>query len=195
MMRLHLAFAVLVLIFAGCVDTVDSVAREYRNANNEIIDAMMMVTSDARAEGMMARIFKPSSDRYEAIDKKLGILVINRTKKELVKEVFESEGVHMYLTELEVNRQRFALELTRIRNLHKQMVDDGRECQKIEDVINKGEALNKIRDQLEKPELVSIMNQFRGWKIDKYAEMLEDFHKRRQVYELKKDIILVAPKN
>ena len=39
----------LVAGLSGCTDTIDSVTREYRNANNEAIDAMMMVTSEARA--------------------------------------------------------------------------------------------------------------------------------------------------
>ena len=33
----------------------------------------------------------------------------------------------MYLTELEINRQRYGLELTRLRNLLKRIVDDKRQ--------------------------------------------------------------------
>ena len=51
---------------SGCTDTIDTVTREYRNTNNEGVDAMMMVNSDAQAGIMIARIFKPSTDRYRS---------------------------------------------------------------------------------------------------------------------------------
>ncbi len=193
MMRPHLGFAVLTLVTAGCVDTVDTVAREYRNSNNEVIDAMMVITTESQADGMTARIFKPMNDRYDAIDRKLTILITNRTKKEIVNEVYESEGVHMYLVELEINRQRYALEMTRLRNLHRQLVDAHQECPKLDEIVNKEDTLKKLRDQLNNPEFMKLMNQFGTYKVENYPAILAKFNERRKLFELKKDIILVAP--
>ncbi|MSQ95942.1 MAG: hypothetical protein EXR98_15500 [Gemmataceae bacterium] len=211
MTRIHLCLTLLVLVFAGCVDSVDSVFREYRNSNNEAVDAMMMVTSESQADGLTARIFKPMGDRYDRIDKKLSILVINRTKKEIITETFESEGVHMYLTELEINRERFALEMTRLRDLHQQLIDaEVKELKrkgeanpqvdpqklipKLDDLVNKADTLKKLKDQLgTNTDLMKLMNQFGMWKMDGFAEQVIAFKKRREMYEPKKPIVLVRP--
>jgi hypothetical protein len=212
MIRVHLPLVVLTLVCAGCVDSWDTEMREYRNTNNEVIDAMMMVTSESQAEGMTARVFKPMGERYEAIDKKLGILVIGAAKKDIVKEVFESDGVHMYLTELEVNRQRFALEMTRLRNLRQQIldaemaelkrqgdanpkVDAQKICPKLDDLVSNGDTLRKIREQLgPKAPLLDLMNQFGTWKqVQTFPEMVVEFKKRRELFESKKPVILVQP--
>ena len=107
------------ILIAGCTDSMDSITREYRNANNEGIDALMMIRTKEDATRIHARIFKSMTPRYAAIDEKLKIFTQNRSgnQVELAKEVLESDGVHLYLTDLQVNSQRFTLEKARLRQL------------------------------------------------------------------------------
>ena len=108
---------ILLLGIVGCTDTADTVMLEYRNLDNEALDAMMMVTDGNQATRMDLRIFKDLRNRYDRIDKKLNIMMINRTSKELVQEVYESTGIIMYVHESNLNRDRYKLEADRIRNL------------------------------------------------------------------------------
>ena len=146
-------FLILLTALTGCTDTIDSVTREYRNATNEALDAMAVVTSDERAEAMITRVFKPLSNRYEAIDKRLENVKNNRTRKDFVKEVFESDGTCLYLTEVAVNRQRFALEKSRLDNLIQQLVEKER-AKKIEE----GEANPVINEKNLCPNLSTLVN-------------------------------------
>jgi hypothetical protein len=189
----------LVLCLVGCTDTVDSVTREYRNANNEAIDAMMLVTSERRADDMIKRVFKTSTERYQAIDKRLETVERNTAKKkDFVKNVFESNGVHLYLNELEINAQRFSLEVIRMRNLAKQLVEKekpGAElndvsmqevCPKIHELIRPGSPyLSTLRTQLESPKLVQMMEQFEAWGGSDYKDKLWPiFEKKRAVFKV-----------
>ena len=70
---------------AGCVDNADSIAREFRNANNEVLDAMMMVTSEAQAGRMKIRVFAPLGDRLKFIERKLDIMDTNLGAKALAR--------------------------------------------------------------------------------------------------------------
>lgn len=121
------SFSFLAVTLAGCAESVESISREYRNANNEAIDAMMMVINEEQAVRMKARVFLPLRDRYQELDRKLASLRVNRTRKELARELSESEGVKLYVAELAINRQRFDLETTRLRNLLKQTLDHERQ--------------------------------------------------------------------
>ena len=109
----------------GCVDTPDSVCREFRNANNEHVDALMMVTSEAQAKRMTIRVFSQMPDRYKALDKKWDIMETNwgRTPDmETMKAFLEADGLHLYRAEYKANAQRCTLELARIRNLLEQLM-------------------------------------------------------------------------
>ena len=117
-------FPVMILLaVAGCTDTADSIMLEYRNTDNEAIDAMMMVTSEDRARRMNLRVFKPLGDRYKLIDKKLEIMLVNRTSKQLVEETYTSIGIVLYIHESTVNQRRYRLEARRISNLLRQYID------------------------------------------------------------------------
>jgi hypothetical protein len=197
MIRVQVLFVSLTLVVAGCVDNIDSVSREYRNANNEAMDAMMMVTSERRAEEMTRRIFKPIKDRYAALDKKVEIILGNRTKKEFAKDVLESDGVHIYLSELEVNRERYQLEIMRLKNLVKQILahekklleaegnnedpDPNKVCKTLNEMCNRDEALSEVRKQLTEPKLVKYIEQFPQWKVD-LNELAAVFQKKREIF-------------
>ncbi|MBI2805201.1 MAG: hypothetical protein HYX68_09515 [Planctomycetes bacterium] len=191
MKRIPLVFLSLAPILAGCVDTPDSVSREYRNVNNEVIDSLMMTTNDATAERMLRRIIKPSKDRYDAIDKKLASVEQNSDRKDFVKAVFESNGVHLYLTELDVNRQRFVLEMARLRKLYKELADAGEECPALKELVADESTLDHVRKQLTDPNLLKTMKNFKKWKLSEYPELLEKFMERRKVFQLKEKLDLV----
>ena len=71
---------ILLLALTGCIDTIDSVTREYRNTTNEAIDALMMTTSDAQAKVVVLRVFKTLDDRYKLSDHRLKTVKMNRTE-------------------------------------------------------------------------------------------------------------------
>ena len=111
------------LVVSGCTDSVETVTREYRAANNECIDALMMVTNEAQAKQLTIRIFKPMESRYGEINRKLGLVKLNRSDAEFVKECYESDSLHLYLTDLQINAQRLTLEMLRIRRLVNALVE------------------------------------------------------------------------
>jgi hypothetical protein len=191
MMKCKLPLLALVLVAAGCTDDVNSVTREYRATTNEAIDAMMMVTDEASAKRMTLRVFKPMNDRYTAIDRKLLIVKSNREKPEFVKEVFEVDGVQIYLTDLEVNRQRYALEITRLRNLYAAEIKAGEVCPSLEELAKKDKLLEPLRKQLMEPELLKLMKDFPKWKVPDYDKMFVKFAERRATF-LPKDEIKLA---
>jgi hypothetical protein len=188
----------LVFLLAGCTDNVDSVTREFRNLNNEVIDAMMTVTTEKQAARMKARIFKPMRERYSEIERKLKIVRANRDKKPFVKEVMESDGMQVYLTDLAVNRQRFALEMVRLRNVHKQLLDDAdpqvgpqKVCPILHEMVTKEDFFEPLRKQLYSPTLVGMLLEFPRWKVEEYDDMFMKFAKRRQAFLPPRDIQLV----
>src|SRR5205085_11426354 len=76
--RSRLILIGLLFLVVGCTDNIDSVTREYRAVNNEAIDALMMITTEAKAREMTIRVFKPLLKRYEGINNKLKIVKSNR---------------------------------------------------------------------------------------------------------------------
>jgi hypothetical protein len=188
MMKYKLPLLALVFVSAGCTDDVDSVAREYRATTNEAIDALMMVTSEQAAERMTVRVLKPMAARYTAIDKKLGLVKYNRTKAEFVKEVLESDGVHIYLTDLEVNKERLALEMKRLKHLYKAEIDAGEACPKLDELVNKEGILDPLKKNLNEPELARMMKAFPNSKVASYDELLAKHMERRKTFLPKRDI-------
>jgi hypothetical protein len=205
-----LIFAIILACVCGCTDTINSVTLEYRNANNEALDAMMMVTNEETAKVMTMRVFKPLGERYKSLDTKLKIIDSNRTKKEMIKETFESDGTHMYLTELIVNQQRYSLERTRLRTIinhyadkkRQEMIEAGQEdpevnlaevCKSLYDLMRKDGILDQtIAKQLFEPPLFeTYVKQFNMNKVDDYPKLWEAFRKRREAFQPKEPIILV----
>jgi len=188
------------LFFAvGCTDTFDTICREYRNTNNEAIDALTMVTDNDSAKRYTMRIFGPMMHRYKDIDTKVKIIEVNRTKSDFVKELFESDGFQLYIADLEVNRQRMALEVTRLRYLLKQYGDKERDrldaegernkevnlavvCKELYDLVEIESNLEPLRNQLTKPKLFDMMAQFPNWKVKNYEILYGKFiEKRKQI--------------
>jgi hypothetical protein len=171
----NLLLLALVLLLTGCTDTLELITRDLRNANNEAIDAMMMVTGEEQAHSMNTRVLKPLRERYNNIEDKLKAWESNRSKKEAVQEIANSSGFALYVAELEVNRARFTLEKNRLRDLHKQYQDRKLEemraagdnnpiiadpravCPELHDLIMTDNILKNIETQLTQPRLMQMV--------------------------------------
>ena len=209
MMKWKVSLLIVLFALAGCTDNMDSITREYRNANNEVIDAMMMITTEEHAARMNVRIFKPMGPRYKAIDEKLKIFGINRaTNIELAQAVLESDGVQLYLTDLQVNSRRFSLERMRLRNLFeekyflekcKELGEDPDEISfnkrdvapNLYDIVySAGHPLNDtIVKQLTASDVVKLIASFPGLKGVKdnklFDPMYVKFAEKRKVFAMK----------
>ena len=187
-MKTRLILVVILLgMLAGCTDTADSISREYRNQINEGLDAMMLVTNEATAKRMNVRVFKPMGERFTDIDRRLGIVRANRAKKEFVTEFFESDSVHMYIGEIYLNRKRFELEVSRLKNLSKQCVEHERElhknsgkdtpfdanaaCPNLLELASES-PLASLSSQLKAPKVFEYFRNFADWKVDNLPELL-----------------------
>jgi hypothetical protein len=205
-MKPKLLLVILIFTMVGCTDTIDSVCREYRNTNNEIIDALMMVTDEDSADRMKKRVIDPAVFRYRDIDARLTIVRSNRTKKEFVKETLESDGFQLYLTDLEVNRQRLSLEICRLRNLAEgyekeerkklndpeQPVNLASVCPTLHKFVYMEGTLQPVMEQLKQPKLLDMVAQFGDWKVEGLGEMLKAFNaKREKSFQVKQKIDLV----
>jgi hypothetical protein len=115
------------LFLAGCADTMDSLAREMRNANNEAIDALMLITDADQAKRVETRVLKPLAERYQNIDGRLDVWAANRTKKDRAAEIQASAGYDLFMAELPTNKKRFDLEQARLRDLYEKSVKKARD--------------------------------------------------------------------
>lgn len=190
-------FGLFALALVGCTDNMDSLTREYRNTTNEAIDALMMVNNERSATVYTIRVFKPLGSRFKSIDDRLDIFYNNKeSKKAFIKQVFESDGFHLYLSEIEINRQRLALEMTRLRGVMNQLIKEKRQemddagdksdvntqqlWPNLHDLIINGEKIATLRTQLNKPKLFTMISTFPAWKEPTYLEMHEKFLERRK---------------
>jgi uncharacterized protein (DUF4213/DUF364 family) len=79
---------------SGCsTDSAHSLSRDYRSLNNEAIDALMMATTEQRAQIAKTKILKSYSDRLQAIDKRFATWVQNTDDKVIVLDTFTDESV------------------------------------------------------------------------------------------------------
>jgi hypothetical protein len=159
-------------LLTGCTETIDSVSREYRNATNEGIDALMMITDDRSAEIMRSRVFVHLSSRFKTIDEHFQVVKDNRSNIDFIKEMLESDGFQMYFTESTVNAERFWMEVQRIENVADIYIKKKRDadndfassadevrqkacpnlakfCRLTEQTIRKGNELPKVPSELE----------------------------------------------
>jgi len=188
---------------AGCVDTADSVSREYRNQINEGLDAMMLVTDEPSAKRMTVRIFKPMGDRFKDIDYRLEIVKANREKKEFAAEFVNSDSVHMYVAEVYLNRGRYAIELARLKSVAKKEIEIYRDahaksgaqepfdpnvaCKALQDIVAPtGGVLAPLDEQLNKaPKMFGYLNTFKDWKLGNWEELSSTMQKKRERFGVK----------
>jgi hypothetical protein len=110
--------AALLLLLAGLTgcstDNAKSLSRDYRNLNNEVIDALMMSTSEWRAELGKDKIIKPYTEKVGNIDKRFATWVQNTDDKEIIRDTLDSESVATLLAEAPINLRRLNHERARI---------------------------------------------------------------------------------
>jgi hypothetical protein len=200
----------LVLCLAGCVDNMDSISREFRNSNNEALDAITMIVDDESCHRMNKRVIEPVTNRYKDIEKKLDIWKNNRaTDKELVEQTFKSDGFYLYLVECQVNKQRYSLERMRLRSLYKQLLereaqkmrdagevdpipDPQKACPKLHELITM-DKLKPIQEQLTKPVIIQLITTFpnlKGVKND-YPALHKMFLERMEKFRPKDAPVLL----
>lgn len=195
---------------AGCVDTPDSVCREFLNANNEHIDALMMVTSERQAVNMNIRVFSKMNERYQALDRKWEIMEQGMGFKPRLddkKAFLESDGLHLYRSEYRINAQRCSLEMARIRDLLSQLVEQKKEQARangedpdaiksdqwptLHKIVHTKSFIDVLRLQLENPRLEQLLTRFNGGMDPNNAEdkaVMKVFHeKHRRFNGLDKD--------
>jgi len=108
---------------AGCSDNPDTLAREYRNLNNEAIDALMLTTSERRARLANEKIFGRYQERLQEIDRRFGIWETNADEKLMTIDVLSSESVITLIAENKTNQDRLAAETTRLSKLLRDMTE------------------------------------------------------------------------
>jgi hypothetical protein len=205
----NLLLLALILLLTGCTDNMDSITRELRNANNEAIDAMMMVTNERQAYRMNTRVLKPMNNRYSNIEYKLKGWESNRSNKEIIEETFNSTGFYLYAAELQVNRMRYSMEKTRLRNLYKQyqnrkleemraagdadpIITNPKEvCPELYDLVVTDSVLKPIETQLTEPKLKQMLSQFPSMKVDSYPELHRMFQEKLKLFAPKEKINIV----
>jgi len=189
-----------IFLLTGCTDTMDSLTREFRNANNEGIDAMMMVVDDESAHRMNLRVFKPLNERYKDIERRMDIWKNNRaTNKELIESTFKSDSFYLYYAEIEVNKERFSMERMRLRNLYKQyqdrelqkmrdagdpdpvITDPAKACPKLHELIMQ-DKLKPIEQQLMQPKLTQLVQSFPSLKCENYEGLHKIFEARMEKF-------------
>ncbi len=106
----------------------------------------------------------------------------------MVEETFKSNGFYLYIAELEINKDRFAVEITRLRNLKKQYEDrnssaaNAREaCPSLFDLIETENVLGPVRKQLLTPKIKQILDRFPNSKVKDYPNLYEIFEKNRKI--------------
>jgi hypothetical protein len=171
----HLPVVAMLFCLVGCTDTIDTLTREYRNATNELVDALMMITDEASAKSYTNRVIKPSTARYKEIDNKLTIVRANRTKKEFVEEVLDSNGFLLFQADRMLNQERLALEKKRLLHLKRQYQQKGEQCPSIASLAV-GAELDTLKQQLEQPKLIDMFNQFKDWKVDTFQDKIGKYN-------------------
>jgi len=200
-----------VFLLAGCTDTMDSLSREFRNANNEYLDAMTMVTDEESAQRMNQRILKPMNARCKDIEARLTIWKSNRkSNQELVEQSFDSDSLSLYFAELDANRERYKLEKVRLRNLYQHYQDREIErlkaagdpvpvirdprglCPNLHDLVIK-DGFKEIETQLTNPKLAALVATYPTLKgVNNFAELHQVFLKNVETHKPKKKQVVQA---
>jgi hypothetical protein len=151
-MKKKLAWLPLVALLVGCSENAHSLSRDYRNLNNDAIDALMMVTSESRATVANTKVFKPYSDRLAAIDKRYETWIQNTDDKVIILDTMTSESVAVLLSENAINKRRLQLERQRLQKL----LDDFKD-KRIERLKLAGEANPVVDPRKEWPNLADLV--------------------------------------
>ena len=159
---------------AGCsTDSANSLSRDYRNLNNEAIDALMMVTSEDRAQLAKTKILgKVYTERLQAIDKRMDSWLQNTEDKLVVIETMSSESVVTLLAELPINAKRLDLEQKRIGNLLAAKIKEGADpkaCPALNDLGSSGASVSTLKNQFGNNKFAKLLIDFNNPAVKKWA--------------------------
>lgn len=157
-MKRTFALLLVVLTASGCVETADSISREYRNLNNEAIDALMMVTSEARARTAVDRVLSEYENKLKKIEGKVKVFKLNNEKVDVLKQVYNSDSVAILILENSYNKQRLEAEKKRLALLFNTLkaTRPDLELKYLEQVAKGGEKVTKIAQQLDNNDLLKL---------------------------------------
>jgi hypothetical protein len=191
-MKRHLALALLVLGLVGCGDTATTLSREYRNYNNEFIDALMMTTNESRAKIAKEKVIETYEARIQALDKRVDVWEQNKEKEEVALDTLTAESVALLFSENKRNQERHALEKARLKKLIERLtaenpgVNPAEQWPNLNDLAN-GARADIVLNQLKTGgRLAVLMQKFGGWKLKQetlakaevFKEKVERFDKR-----------------
>jgi hypothetical protein len=182
---------------AGCsTDSANSLSRDYRNLNNEAIDALMMVTSEERAQLAKTKILgKVYTERLQAIDKRMDSWLQNTDDKLIVLETMTSESVVTLLAELPINAKRLELEQKRLGNLLAAKIKEGvdpKACPALNDLGSTGASLSTLKNQFGTNKFAGLIFAFNDKNVKKWQnerppnfdDMMKDWNERKDALKL-----------
>jgi hypothetical protein len=176
------ALMVVAIAMAGCsTDSAHTLSRDYRNLDNEAIDALMMITGEARARFARDKIFKPYNERLTKIDDRAATWLQNTEDDFIVRDTMGSESVMTLIDESEVNKTRLKLELDRIKVLldtkakDNPGVDPAKEWPALSSFAA-GSETNSLKNHLDRNKFFELIAQFKTekWGKARKAAGLDD---------------------
>jgi type I site-specific restriction-modification system R (restriction) subunit len=194
-MRHYFPFAIVILC-AGCRDSADMLSRDFRNLNNEAIDALMMITDESSAKTMLERVIKQYPKKLQLVDDRCKNWKQNNEKDDYGSQIWTSDSVAILIVETEMNKQRLALEEARLAKLLKQLKsanpsaslpglgallgDEGNETKRIHDQLEgkEGGEVIKILQEINKDEKLLKNGRMKNLK-DAFDVKLQDFKTNR----------------
>jgi len=194
-MRRILGVSLLLLCGAGCRDSADALARDYRNLNNEVIDAMMMITDDASAKVMLDRVLVEYPKRMRSVDDRVKNWKQNNEKEDYGSQIYNSDSVMILILENQMNKDRLALEEARLKKLLGAIVEAKRQegqanvtpeaaCPNLAKLVgSEGKDLDPIKANLEKgTDVISVYKELgqdeRFLKSARMKSLKEAFEKK-----------------
>jgi hypothetical protein len=188
-MRQKLGILALLVCGAGCRDSAYALARDYRNLNNEAIDAVMMINNEEQAKILITRVIKEYPIRLQGVDFRAKNWKQNNEKDDYGSQIYLADSTVILLVETEMNKERLELEVKRLKNLVEQMGGPAQcpEMAKLTDL--KGPELSPIVSQLEKGGgdiagiLKEINNDEKLLKRGKMKAYKESFEKKYEEFK------------
>jgi hypothetical protein len=168
-----LCFIPVIVILAGCGDTAETLSRDYRNINNEVIDALMMVTNENRAKIANEKVIGPYTDRIGAVDKRADLWEQNKEREEVAITTLTSESVAILFAENKWNQKRLNLELERLKQLHGQLQaqNPGGTFTNLAELAAGGKTAPVLTNMKSGGKFTTLIGKFPNWKLK--AETLE----------------------
>jgi DNA-directed RNA polymerase len=123
--------ALALCLLTGCsTDSAHTLSRDYRNVNNEAIDALMLVTNESRAKIANVKIVKTYPERVGDIDRRMASYVQNQEEVLVLSEVLSSESVMILFAECKINLRRLDKEQERLKKLLASLVQNEKDRRK-----------------------------------------------------------------